>query len=419
MKIGVLTDLHLGLVQYGLKEREEDFYKQYRRIIDFFIKNDPDIVIIGGDIFDKARPSPKALEVFTNGLNALIDNGIRVCNVIGNHSMVQSPGFVTADEFICSVTNSPDKYTLLDENCFVEMEDVVIAGLPFHHNYEMDDFVKKINHMNDSLDPKKNNILVVHQAFKEFCGFSGEELSIYDIDTSNFNLIICGHIHERKMLELKDGTVFLQPGSIERSNIAEARDEENNGKGVFLIDFHNLDIDSISNSFVRLKNERKFLLSDFYLNKEDSIEDIKREILSSIKDYDLEPILFLTVHDNSRSFQQLLDLTKDLNKKCLTVRFQYFDESINENDDSPFSNNGEIPNPRDALKIALNPSDPAEFKLGLDLYDALSKGDDAQLILDNFLEKEYSKEKLTKDFLADVEEFEKFFEKKQKPLYTG
>ena len=412
MKIGVLTDLHLGLVQYGLKEREEDFYKQYQKTIDFFIKSDTDIVIIGGDIFDKPRPSPKALEVFTNGLNTLIDNDIRVCNVIGNHAMIQSPDFVTADEFIFSVLNSPDKYTLLDENCSVEMEDVVIMGLPFHHNYEIDDFVKKINYMNDSLDPKKNNILVVHQAFKEFCGFSGEELSIYDIDTSNFNLIICGHIHEKKIFELKHGIVFLQPGSIERSNIAEARDEENDGKGVFLINSHNLDIDSISNSFVRLRSERKFLLGDFYLNKEDSVEDIKREILSSIKDYEVKPILFLTVHDNSRSFQQLLDLTKDLNKKCLTVRFQYFDESINENDKSSFSDNGEIPNPRDALKIALNPLSSAEFKLGLDLYDALSKGNDAQLILDNFLEKEYSKEKLTEDFLKDVEEFEKFFKRK-------
>ena len=25
MKLGILTDTHLGLVQYGLKEREQDF----------------------------------------------------------------------------------------------------------------------------------------------------------------------------------------------------------------------------------------------------------------------------------------------------------------------------------------------------------------------------------------------------------
>ena len=100
MKIGVFTDLHLGYRQYGLEERENDFYYQYNKAIDTFIQTNVDVVIIGGDIFDQPRPSPKALSVFTEGLLKLSSHDIDVVNVVGNHAMIQAPGFITADQFL-------------------------------------------------------------------------------------------------------------------------------------------------------------------------------------------------------------------------------------------------------------------------------------------------------------------------------
>ena len=32
-RIGIISDLHLNYRQYGLKDREEDFYKQYHSVI--------------------------------------------------------------------------------------------------------------------------------------------------------------------------------------------------------------------------------------------------------------------------------------------------------------------------------------------------------------------------------------------------
>lgn len=413
MKLGILSDMHLGLVQYGLKEREEDFYNQYLTAVDVFINAKVDIVIIAGDVFDKPRPSPKALKVFTNGLNKLFSNGIKVCNIIGNHSMIQSPDFITADEFIESVSNFGNSYFLLDDDDCIMTEEVNIVGYPYHHNYQLDELSEKINRMNDLMgETGLPNILVLHQSFKEFCGFAGEDFSIHDIDTSNFDLVICGHIHENKLIDIGNNTVFLQPGSLERSSIAEARDEEVNGKGVFIVDTKDMSIEAISNGFCRLKSDRKFLIADMYMNTEEDIQSIEKELKEESEKCSVPPVVFLTVHDKTGSFLKLVDLTKKMDKTCLTVHFNYFDES-KKADSVIMNNTGEIPKPREALKIALNPLEKDEARLGLDLYDSLKDGKDVQGILDDFLTKRQEKrekEELPEFFDDELKEIEEYFE---------
>ena len=412
MKIGVFTDLHLGKRQYGLQEREDDFYFQYNYAINCFIQENVDVVICAGDIFDMPRPSPKALGRFYNGIRMLSENNIDFVNIIGNHSMIQSPGFLTADELTKDYTG--DSYILLDVGRDIVLDDVYISGLPFHFNYEYNSLKEEIELLNDKAfkSHKKIKILVLHQAFKEFCGFSGETLSINDIDVSNFDLIICGHIHEKKLIEINDGQcIFLQPGSLERSSIAEASDEENQGKGIFIIDTENFNLNSVAESFVRLHSPRKFFISTMYMDSADDVNNIKNEILAGISNCKIPPILFLKVYDKSNSFHQVVDMTKDLKDYFLTVNFNYFDESIEMNN-VIIKDPNDIPTPREALKIALNPMDKDERALGLDLYDSLKDGKDVTKILNDFFEKRksdyesvYEKKYYTDEELKELEVF--------------
>lgn len=382
MIIGVFSDLHLGLRQYSLKERENDFYTQYNVAIETFIERGVDLVIIAGDIFDQPRPAPEALKVFTNGLKALAEKDIMVLGVVGNHTMVNAKNFVTADEFVRNVLY--ENYMLLDEIFSYSTEDVGFYGLPFYYDHSMKDLIEVINGKNKAAG-KNNcnvNILVLHQAFKEFCGFTGAELSIKNVDVSNFDLVICGHIHERKLKEIDNSTVFLQPGSLERLNVSEARDEEVNGKGVYIIDTDEMDVMSIAESFVRLPSPRKFMIADFYVNGDGDIEDIEGEILEEVKDFEVPPLLFLTVHDKTNSFHKIMDMSSDLKNAFLTVHFNYFDESdeavniiIDKND---------IPSPREALKLALNPLDEDQAILGMELYDMLVAGEDPTSMLEEY-----------------------------------
>ena len=410
MKIGVFSDLHLGLKQYGLKEREEDFYDQYLLAIDRFIKANVDVVICAGDVFDVHRPSPKTLQCFLLGLKELSKNDIVFLNVTGNHSMIQREGFVTADNFLEDVFVLGDEYILLDEDTTFLKDDVFIAGLPYYYNYNLDSFVKKVNELNKRAIFGKN-ILVLHQSFKEFCGFSGEEFSINDIDVSNFDLVICGHIHEKLISDLDNG-VFLQPGSLERLTVAEARDEENQGKGIFIIDTdQSFSSYYISNTFLRLKSPRRFFISDMYLNEEDDLNDMKNEILAEVSTCSVAPILFLTVHDISDSFHQIVDMTKDLKSDFLTVHFNYIDENP-QKFEGIITEPGDLPTPREALRLALNPLDEDESRLALDLYDLLKDGKDATQLLKDYEDKHRKEVDSDNNYsVEDLDEIIEYFEK--------
>ena len=132
MRIGIFTDLHLGIRQYGLEEREEDFYSQYFKAIEKFIEYNVDAVICAGDIFDQPRPSPRALDVFSKGIKELFMNNISFYNIVGNHSMVQSKNFVTADSFLQTVS----EYFLLDKDFCFENDELFLCGLPYYHNFQ-------------------------------------------------------------------------------------------------------------------------------------------------------------------------------------------------------------------------------------------------------------------------------------------
>ena len=52
MKFAHLADTHLGYRQFGLLEREKDFYEVFDKIIDKIIEEKVDFVIHSGDLFD-------------------------------------------------------------------------------------------------------------------------------------------------------------------------------------------------------------------------------------------------------------------------------------------------------------------------------------------------------------------------------
>ena len=56
-----IADTHLGLVQYGSNEREEDVYDAFNQAIDIAIQDHVDFLIFAGDIFENPRPNGNAI----------------------------------------------------------------------------------------------------------------------------------------------------------------------------------------------------------------------------------------------------------------------------------------------------------------------------------------------------------------------
>jgi len=64
MKIFHLSDLHIGLKLINNRDIREDQVHILDQIIEKAGKEQPDAVVIAGDIYDKAVPSAEAVEVF-------------------------------------------------------------------------------------------------------------------------------------------------------------------------------------------------------------------------------------------------------------------------------------------------------------------------------------------------------------------
>ena len=86
MKFFHLSDLHIGLklINRDLREDQEYILQQ---ITELAVREQPDAVVVAGDIYDKAVPSAEAVEVFDHfiaGLTkALPDTSVML--ISGNH----------------------------------------------------------------------------------------------------------------------------------------------------------------------------------------------------------------------------------------------------------------------------------------------------------------------------------------------
>ena len=94
MKFAHLADTHLGYRQYGLFEREKDFYEVFEKVIDKIIEENVDFVVHSGDLFETARPSPMALLTFQKDLLKLKGAGIPMYAIAGNHDIVMRKGSI-------------------------------------------------------------------------------------------------------------------------------------------------------------------------------------------------------------------------------------------------------------------------------------------------------------------------------------
>ena len=83
------ADVHLGYVQYGSKDRFNDFSKVFLHIVDDAVRREVDFVLLAGDLFEKRKVDPLAMRVAIQGLQRLRDAGIPVLRIgmSGAHRM--------------------------------------------------------------------------------------------------------------------------------------------------------------------------------------------------------------------------------------------------------------------------------------------------------------------------------------------
>ena len=113
MKIFHLSDLHIGLKLYN-RDLYEDQKYIFEQITQRAIEEKPDVIVIAGDIYDKAVPSAEAIEIFNYFIGILNENlpETYIMMISGNHdSAIRIDNFraILKNQKIYMVGKAPSK----------------------------------------------------------------------------------------------------------------------------------------------------------------------------------------------------------------------------------------------------------------------------------------------------------------------
>ncbi len=333
MKFSHISDTHLGLIQYGLEEREQDIYNSFNQAIDISIKDKVDFVIFAGDIFHTPTPSGTAILQMANALKRLKQSGIESFFILGEHDISR-----------VRTTPIPYVYHNLEFSKYIGREEpvyyknVMIIGLDKIRKNEMEGLEEKFSKL-ESLANKHNGhkILVLHQGIAEVNKFAGE-INSTDLP-KNFTYYAMGHLHDKFLKQYKHlKGPLAYPGSTDMTS--NQGDVE---KGFFEIDISEIDA----------KPEWKKLDTRLQILEKIEFEKIDskiEELIEKISKLEKKPIIKIKIKGNN--LQREIIESKFANLASKSLHFSW--ELSKEDDESSVLLNRPAQIDEELFKLAVN-----------------------------------------------------------------
>lgn len=384
MKFAHLSDTHLGYRQYGLIEREYDFYNVFNEIVDKIIDERVDFVIHSGDLFEIAKPSPNALLIFQEGLMKIKESGIPFFAIAGNHDTILRQNALPPQILFKKLG-----LTLISPNnpiinsSFLRENDIFIGGTPYISKSQTPLLKSLLSDLSKKSEGFSKRILVAHQGIDKYIPFD-YELEISDIPTS-FNYYAMGHVHNRIIDDFGQGRL-VYPGSTEIWRSNEVTDYKKNGKGFYIVDTsengaeNRFDVDPIN-----IELPREFISKNIGYGKLNSELNSLESYISSLNN---KPILNITIEKGNFNTS---DVYKKLNNILSKITLMFRPTFRNEEliiEERYIKDNTSL-EPKDLLVESLKSFDNEDISnLAVDLLDSLSKDkfEDSQKIADLFYE---------------------------------
>ena len=264
-----ISDTHLGLVQYGSEEREQDVYDVFNQAIDISIKDHVDFVIFAGDIFHVPNPNGTAIVQMGNGLKRLKQNNIDSFFILGEHDISR-----------IRTTPIPYVYHNLEFSKYigqgkpVNYKGILLAGFDKIRKTEIPQYEKKFADIEKSAEKHSGHkILVLHQGITEFNKFAGE-LQSTDLP-KNFTYYAMGHLHDKDIKQFNhlNGPVAY-PGSIELTTSEGIKETK---KGFFEVDISGKD--AVPN-WIELDARPQISFKTDYQELSKTIDEISKKIVT-------------------------------------------------------------------------------------------------------------------------------------------
>ena len=263
IKILHVSDIHMGSglshgrtnPQTGLNTRLEDFRNALRTCIDRALAEPVDLVLFGGDAFPDATPPPYIQEAFASEFGRLVAAEIPTILLVGNHDQHSQgkggaslsiyrtlgvPRFIVGDRIethhITTAKGEVQVMTLpwLTHSALLTRPET--EGLSLTDVNQL--LLKKLQPILEGeirrLDPKLPTILLAHLmadraelgAERFLAVGKGFTIPMSLLIRPEFDYVALGHVHRHQNLNPKGQPPVIYPGSIERVDFSEEKEEK-------------------------------------------------------------------------------------------------------------------------------------------------------------------------------------------------
>ena len=355
MKLIHLSDLHIGkrVNEVSMIEDQEYILLQILRIID---DEQPDAVMICGDVYDKSVPSAEAVTLFDDFLCRLAKREIPILIISGNHDSPERLAFgkrllERADIHISAVYDGKtESVTLRDEH-----GDVDFWLLPFVKPAHVKRFCPDagIESYTDAirvaveqmgLDTAKRNVLLTHQFITNAVPCESEDIVSVggsdNVDTSvfeDFDYVALGHLHGPQNIgssRIRYCGTPLKYSFSEENHHKSVTVVQLGAKGDLLLQLRPLiprrDLRSIRGTFEQLTDKAFYALTATgdYLHVILTDEEDVPEAIGQLRV--IYPNLMKLTYDNTRTrTNQIIDRAEDVHRKSPLELFEEFYQKQN------------------------------------------------------------------------------------------
>ena len=267
MKIIHCSDLHLdskmetNISKEKARERKDEILLTFGKMVDYAKKNNVEVIIIAGDMFDKKNVSVKAKRIVRTQITSSPE--IDFLYLKGNHD----------EDFIFGEDEEiPSNLKTFDNTKWTSYSygDIKITGIEFggENNYNIYNSL--------ILDKNDVNIVVMHgQETEKNIKDNSEIINLKELKNKNIDYLALGHIHSYKQEKLDNRGIYCYSGCLEGRGFDECGE-----KGFVLLDIENK---KIKTEFIPIAKRQLYEVKVDITGCEEN-KEIEEKIENSIKE---------------------------------------------------------------------------------------------------------------------------------------
>ena len=233
IRVLLLADSHLGFdlpvrPRVDRRRRGHDFLANYAAALAPALAGGVDIVVHGGDVFNRSRVEPSLAYQAFEPLRRVADRGVPVFIVPGNHERSRLPHMRFASHPGVHIFESPRTFVVE-----IRGTRIALAGFPYERRNVRARFAELTEQTGWMRQAAPVRLLCMHHCVEgatvgpaDYTFTTASDVVRLRDVPSGFAAVLSGHIHRHQVVTTDLGrrplaTPVLYPGSIERTSVAE------------------------------------------------------------------------------------------------------------------------------------------------------------------------------------------------------